>query len=245
LPDVRPISALKAVIWARQGRVTEAMEWAAERGLSVDDDISYMSEFEHMTLARVLIARYESERVTGAAHDATSLLERLLDAAEQGGRMGSVIEILAVQALAHQAHGDTPSALASLERAVSLAEPEGYVRVFVDEGRAMAHLLQEAVSRGVAPDGARRILAAFPSTGPGDDHPSATRCEGKELLSEREIEVLQHIAAGLTNREIAEKLYLSVYTVKAHARSIYDKLDAHSRTQAAARARELGILPRL
>ena len=245
LPDVRPISAMKAAIWARQGRVTEAMEWAAERGLSVDDDISYLSEFEHTALARVLIARYESERVDGAAHDATSLLERLLDAAEQGGRMGSVIEILAVQALAHQAHGDTPSALASLERAVSLAEPEGYVRVFVDEGRAMAHLLQEAVSRGVAPDGARRMLAAFPSTEPGDDHPYATRCEGKELLSEREIEVLQHIAAGLTNREIAEKLYLSVYTVKAHARSIYDKLDAHSRTQAAARARELGILPRL
>ena len=107
----------------------------------------------------------------------------------------------------------------------------------------MARLLQEAASRAIAPDSARRLLAAFPSARPGDAHPSEARREGKELLSEREIEVLQLIAAGLTNREIAARLYLSLYTVKAHARSIYDKLDAHSRTQAVARARELGILP--
>jgi len=103
----------------------------------------------------------------------------------------------------------------------------------------MARLLKEAASRGVAPDAARRLLAAFPA--PGDAHP----CERKELLSEREIEVLRHIAAGLTNREIAARLFLSLFTVKAHARTIYDKLDAHSRTQAVARARERGILPLL
>ena len=160
----RPISALKARIWAAQGRVTEALEWARERGLSVDDDLSYLHEFEHITLARVLIARYESERVDGAVHDAARLLERLLHAAEEGGRIGSAIEILALQALAHQAQGDTSSALAPLERALSLAEPEGYVRVFVDEGPPMARLLQEAASRRVAPDSARRLLAAFPST---------------------------------------------------------------------------------
>ena len=245
LPDARPLAALKARIWATQGRVAEASEWARERGLSVDDDLSYLHEFEHVTLARVLIARYESERVDGAVHDAARLLERLLHAAEEGGRIGSVIEILAMQALAHQAHGDTSSALAPLERALSLAEPEGYVRVFVDEGPPMARLLQEAASRAIAPDSARRLLAAFPSAKPDGAHPSEARCEGMELLSKREIEVLQHIAAGLTNREIAARLYLSLYTVKAHARSIYDKLDAHSRTQAVARARELGILPLL
>jgi len=183
--------------------------------------------------------------VDSAIHDAASLLERLLHAAEGGGRIGSVIEILALQALAHQAQGDTSSALAPLERALSLAEPEGYVRVFVDEGPPMVRLLQEAASRGVAPDSARRLLAAFPSTGPDGSHPSEGRCEGMELLSDREIEVLHLIATGLTNREIATRLYLSLYTVKAHARSIYDKLDAHSRTQAAARSRELGILPLL
>ena len=122
---------------------------------------------------------------------------------------------------------------------LALAEPEGYVLVFVNEGLQMAHLLQEAVSHGAAPDSARRLLAAFP----GAD--AARPAERKELLSEREIEVLHLIATGLTNQEIASQLYLSLYTVKAHARSIYDKLDAHSRTQATARARELGILPLL
>jgi LuxR family maltose regulon positive regulatory protein len=237
LPDARPLAALKARIWATQGRLAEALEWARERDLSVDDDLDYLSEFEHVTFARVLIARYETERVDGALRDAAVLLDRLLRAAEEGGRMGSAIEILALQARAHQALGDTVPALAALERAVSLAEPEGYVQVFVDGGAPMARLLQEAASRGVAPESARRLLAAFPSTRP-DGAPAA-------LLSDRETEVLQLIAAGLTNKEIAARLYLSPYTVKAHARSIYDKLDAHSRTQAVARAQELGILPLL
>ncbi|MHB1341155.1 MAG: LuxR C-terminal-related transcriptional regulator [Coriobacteriia bacterium] len=243
LPGARPLAALRTRIWIAQGRMTEALEWARERGLSVDDDLSYLREFEHVTFARVLIASYESERVDAAIRGAAALLERLLHAAEQGGRMGSAIEILALQARAHQAQGDTSSALAPLERALSLAEPGGYIRVFVDEGMPMAQLLQEAISHRVGPDSARRLLAAFPSTGPDGTHSSGARRQARELLSEREIEVLQHIAAGLTNREIAARLYLSLYTVKAHARSIYDKLDAHSRTQAVARARELGILP--
>ena len=239
LPDARPLAALKARIWARQDRVPEALEWAREQCLSVDDDLSYLREFEHVTLARVLIAQYESEQAAGAPHDALRLLERLLHAAEQGGRMGSAIEVLALQALAHQAHGDTSSALAPLERALCLAEPDGYVQIFVDEGMPMARLLREAASRGVASNVARRLLAAFPST------EEARSAERKKLLSDRELEVLHLIATGLTNREIAARLYLSMYTVKAHARSIYDKLDAHSRTQATARARELGILPLL
>ena len=243
LPDARPISALKARIWAAQGRVTEALEWVRERGLSAVDDLAYLHEFEHITLARVLIVRHEGERVAGAVDDAVRLLERLLHAAEEGGRIGSVIEILALQACALQAQGEASSALAALERALCLAEPEGYVGVFVDEGPPMARLLREAASRAMAPDSARRMLAAFPPAKPHSTGPSRASSDRVELLSEREREVLQHIAAGLTNREIAARLYLSVYTVKAHARSIYDKLDAHSRTQAVARARELGVLP--
>jgi len=239
LADVRPFAAQKARIWVAQGRVTEALEWARERGLSVDDDLSYLHEFDHLTLARVLIAQGETDGATGAVHDAVGLLERLLLAAVEGGRMGSAIEILALQARAHKELRDTTSALAALQRALFLAEPEGYVRVFVSEGPPMARLLKEAVSRGVEPDSARRLLAAFASAGPGSVPAPAV----KELLSDREVEVLRHIAAGLTNREIAERLYLSLFTVKAHARSIYDKLDAHSRTQAVARATELGILP--
>ena len=119
---------MKARIWVTQGRLAEALEWARERSLSVDDELSYLREFEHITLARVLIARYKNDPVDGSIHEAIGLLERLLQAAEEGGRMGSVIEILVLQALAHAAQGDIPLALVSLERALTLAEPEGYVR---------------------------------------------------------------------------------------------------------------------
>ena len=137
VPDFHPIDALKARMYLRQGRLSEALAWARERGLSVDDDLSYLGEFEHITLARVLIAQHQNDPLAGSIHEAIALLERLLQAAEAGGRMGSVIEILVVQALALQAQGNVSQALASLERALALAEPEGYVRIFVDEGEPM------------------------------------------------------------------------------------------------------------
>ena len=112
LPDVRPVAALKARVWLKQGRLTEALGWAREQGLSVDDDLRYMREFEHITLARVLIAAGKSDREAGSLDEAIRLLGRLLQAAEAGGRMGSVIEILLLQALAFQARGDFPHALA-------------------------------------------------------------------------------------------------------------------------------------
>ena len=115
-PNVRPVPALKARVWIAQGRLGEALGWAREQGLSVDDDLSYLREFEHITLARVLLARHEGERAERSVHEATRLLERLLPAAEEGGRTGRVIEILVLQALAHQTLGDVPAALAALER---------------------------------------------------------------------------------------------------------------------------------
>ena len=140
LPD-RPVAALKARVWVRQGRLTEALAWVREQGLSPDDDLSYLREFEHLTLARVLIARCRSDRVAGSMHEALGLLARLLQAAEEGGRTGSVIEILMLQALAHHAQGDLPRARAALEHALTLAEPEGYVRLFVDEGEPIRLLI--------------------------------------------------------------------------------------------------------
>ena len=124
-PDVRPIAALKTRIWVAQGRLAECLGWVRERGLSFDDDLSYLREFEHVTLARVLMARYKSDLEERSIHEAVGLLERLLKAAEEGERTGSVIEILVLQALAHQAQGNIPRALDPMERALTLAEPEG------------------------------------------------------------------------------------------------------------------------
>ncbi len=164
-PNVRPVPAVKARVWIAQGSLSEAVGWVREQGLSVDDDLSYLREFEHITLARVLIARYRAERAERSVHEATRLLERLLQAAEEGGRTGRVIEILALQALAHQMAGDIPAALACLERAVTLAEPQGYVRVFIDEGPPMASLLRAVAKQGTAVNYVRRLLTAAGETG--------------------------------------------------------------------------------
>ena len=158
--------------------------------------------------------------------------------------MGSEIEILVLQALAHQVQEDTSSALIPLERALTLAEPEGYVRVFVDEGMPMAHLLSAAAAQGIFPDYTGKLLAVFET--------EQQESEGKnyrppaqpliEPLSQRELEVLQLIAQGLSNREISERLFLALNTVKGHNRKIFGKLEVQRRTEAVARARELGLL---
>jgi ATP/maltotriose-dependent transcriptional regulator MalT len=245
LPDVRPVAALKARIWIAQGRFTEALKWARERGLSTDDAPSYLREFEQLTLARALVAQHRSERRLASISEALGLLERLLPAAESGRRKGSVIEILVLQALAHQARGSTAPAQMALKRALRLAEPEGFVRLFLDEGAPMARLLHEAAARATVPHYTQRLLTALRLAGPAQNRQPDAQSASAQLLSDRELEVLHQIAEGLTNREIADRLYLSVYTVKAHARNIYEKLEANNRTQAVAKARELGVLPRV
>ena len=244
VPIIRPIAALKTRIRIAQGRIAEALDWVLARDISVDDELNYLREFEHITLARVLIARYKNDTVDGSIHEAMDLLERLLQAAEEGKRMGSVIEILALLALAHAAQGDIPLALVSLERALTLAEPEGYVRIFVDEGVPMTQLLSEAAARGIMPDYVGKLLAAFESgVQQSEDKPdlSPDQCRN-ELLSQRELEVLQLIAQGLSNHEISKQLFLALDTVKGHNRKIFGKLQVQSRTEAVARAHELGLL---
>lgn len=243
-PDVRPIAALRARVWIRQGRLTEVSSWAREQGLSAHDEPSYLREFEHVTLARALVARYESVRGESSMREAMWLLERLLQAAREGGRTGSIIEILALQALAYRVRGDTPSALAPLERALTLAEPEGYVRVFADEGAPMARLLCEAANRGVTPDYTDRLLAALDAEAhkSGDEAPQPPVASPAESLSPRELEVLRLIARGFSNREIGERLFITLMTVKGHNRRIFAKLLVGRRTEAVARARELDLL---
>ncbi|MBN8639572.1 MAG: hypothetical protein J0M07_29915, partial [Anaerolineae bacterium] len=187
------------------------------------------------------IATYQHDH---AISKALGLLERLLQAAEASGRMGSVIEILVLQSLAYEAQGSIPSALAALERVLTLAGPEGYLRLFVDEGQPMARLLYEALARGIAPDYVRRLLASFSAaeSQPPLSKPQKSGAEFIEPLSERELEVLQLIAEGLNNHEIGSRLFLSPHTVKVHTRNIYGKLGVHNRTQAVGRARILGLL---
>ena len=147
-PDARPIGGLRARIWITQGRLADARGWITEQGLNSSDEPAYLSEFGHITLARLLIAEGEEESVD----EAVALLSRLALAAESGGRMGSLIEILMLQALALHARGQTAPALTSLERALTLAEPEGHVRVFLDEGAPMLRLLRAAAGAGIRPD---------------------------------------------------------------------------------------------
>ena len=243
-PDVRPVAALKTRVLVTQGRLVEALGWVRERELSIDDDLSYLREFEHITLARVLIARYNRDRAERSIHEAMGLLERLLQAAEEGERTGSVIEILVLQALAHEARGDITRALVSLERVLTLAEPEGYVRIFVDEGRPMAQLLSEAAAHGIMPDYTAKLVAVFEAEEQKSEEGSHRFPTESvvEPLSQRELEVLRLIAQGLSNREISQRLFLALSTVKGHNRIIFSKLMVQRRTEAVARARELGLL---
>jgi LuxR family maltose regulon positive regulatory protein len=231
--------AWQARIWLAQDRLDAASEWVVERGLDIDGVPTYMNEKEYMVLARILIVQERLDK-------ADLLLQHLLEATETGGRSSRMIEVLLMQALIFQSGGDVDQAITVLERAFNLADPGGFIRIFVDEGPPMAHLLYEAATRGIAPDYVRRLLAAFPDVEPEKIAPSSTQIPKSDLiepLSEREIQVLQLIAEGLTNREVASRLFLAVNTVKAHAGNIYGKLGVHSRTQAVAKARTLGLLP--
>ncbi len=183
-------------------------------------------------LARVLLARKAADRALG-------LIERLGSLAETQARNESVIEVRLLEALALNAVGDQAHAMNALAGALALAEPEGYIRIFVDEGAPMARLLRQAESRGVAPDYVGQLLAAF---GEAAYSAAPTAQLLPEPLSEREFEILRLVAAGLTTQEIAEELVIAVGTVRTHLKNIYGKLDAHSRVQAVERARALNLL---
>ncbi len=237
-PNVRPIPAMRARVWIAQGRLGDAVGWAREQHLAVEDDLSYLREFEHVTLARLLLAQHRSDRTAGSAQRATDLLERLHRGAEAGGRTGSVIEILVLLALAQDARGDSTAARATLEQALALAEPEGYVRVFVDQGEPMATLLRTAAQRGDATGYARRLLSSFDG--------SAPRPTGSgvlvEPLSDRELDVLRLLATDLSGPEIARELVVSLHTIRTHTKNIYAKLGVNSRRAAVSRAEELHLL---
>lgn len=259
IPHTRPIDAIKARIYLKQGRLSKAKEWVKERGLSVNDDLSYLREYEHITLARVLVAEYQNHRKECAITEALSLLDRLLNAAKDTKRMGSMLEILVTQALAYQAQGSASRALALLERALILAEPEGYLRMFLDEGAGMRQLLREAAAHGILPDYTGKLLLAFEANqrGKREETPrsaspassSLIEPEGQpakyvlvEPLSQRELEVLRLFKTELSGPEIAHELMIALSTVRTHTKSIYSKLSVNNRRAAVRRAIELGLI---
>jgi LuxR family maltose regulon positive regulatory protein len=217
----------------------EALNWTREQKLSVTDDLSYLREYEHITLARALLARATAERDRATATLASDLIGRLLDAADAGGRGGSVVELLILRALACRATGDRDAASATLDRALALAEPEGYVRAFLDEGPPMAELLAETARRAPA-SYANRVLGAV-----GERVATPARRQPLvEPLSERELEVLRLLASDLDGPEIAAHLFVSVNTLRTHTRNIFAKLGVNSRRAAVTRAAELRLLAR-
>ena len=242
-PDVRPMPARRARMWIAQGRLPDAFGWVAAQGLTAADELTYLREFEHVTLARALLARCRIDGSTDAGQQAWALLQRLLAAADEGGRTGTSIEILLLQALtgqalARQSRGNLVSSLEPLERALVLAEPQGYVRIFIDEGEQMLALLNAAGQRGIASGYVHRLLA---TTGAEPMQPKG-ESGLVEPLSDRELDVLRLLASDLAGPDIARELVLSLNTVRTHTKNIYTKLGVSSRRAAVSRAMELDLL---
>jgi LuxR family maltose regulon positive regulatory protein len=231
----------RILAWLAGGDLAAAVRWAETGGLTAEGPFSYQHDLHHINLARVLIAQGEALGQRARLNEALDLLTRLRAAAERAGWVHEQIKILILEALAHQVRGegDAQRALDALGQALTLAEPGGYVRIFVEEGDPLARLLRQVTPS----DYVNHILSAYgdrpvaPAPAAGPDIPDPI-----EPLSERETEVLALIAQGLTNREVSQRLFISQGTVKAHTSNIYGKLGVRSRTQAVARAREIGIL---
>jgi LuxR family maltose regulon positive regulatory protein len=244
---LNPVPAQRARLLLAQGDVRAAAQWTTAAGLSPDDEADYPNEPAYLVLVRVLLAQ-------GDPGPALTLLQRLLDAAASQGRTGSIIEIQALRALALAARGDHGSALGALTEALTLARRHGYVRVLADEGTPMRVLLaqlsaaapgQQHAARRIDPGYLAALLRACSQvdTGPPPRRSAAAQAGLAEPLTDRELEVLRLIAAGQSNQRIARELVVALDTVKKHVTHVLGKLGATNRTEAAARARQFGLIP--
>jgi LuxR family transcriptional regulator, maltose regulon positive regulatory protein len=248
-PDVTslgyPAKSERARLLLALGRVEEAARWTRERGLTAQDEVSYLRERDHLVLARVLLAQSQPDRALG-------LLERLDALADSQARTGSLIGIRALRAMALQAAGNHQGAVSLLAETLTLAQPEGYVRVFADESPPMAALLRSLIGArqrgravtgsGTATEHLRQVIQAFPPAKAPAGGTIPIPAGLVEPLTERELEVLRLLAAGHRNRDIAQELVVTQETVKKHLSHIFDRLGAANRTQAVAHARRLGLI---
>lgn len=226
---IPPAACWQARLWIARGDLAPASRWAQDYGLNESNrPLTYLNEVEHLTLVRLLIRQDHLDA-------AENLLLQLHQAAASAGRYGSLIEILILQAITFDAQNRGEKALSTLVQAFDLAESEGFVRLFLDEGHPMTALLRRAIAHNLHAPYALRLLNSM-------DETTAAQQTFSEFLSTRELDVLRRIAAGYSNLEIAQDLVLAVSTVKKHVNNIYGKLNVSSRTQAVARARELGLL---
>ncbi|SBS71890.1 LuxR C-terminal-related transcriptional regulator [uncultured Microbacterium sp.] len=233
LPEVRPIAGLRARVWILQGRHDDARAWLADRGLTSTAELDYLSEFGQITLARLLIAEGTDESLDAAA----TLLALLAVAADSGGRTGSSIEILTLQALAWHAQGRTARAMVPLERALTLAEQGGHIRVLLDEGAPMLRALSDAAGAGIRPPYVRALSQMLRGAGA-----TASDTLLAEPLSERELSVMRLLGTQLTGPEMARELHVSLNTLRTHTKHIFAKLDVNSRAAAVRRAEMLGLI---
>ena len=262
-PNVRPVAATRARVLATSGEVAAGLAWAAGRGVSAGDALSYAREYEHVTLARVLLADHAASGNEASLAEAAALLDRLIAASEAGGRAGVVIEELVLQALASAGAREQEQALESLERALGLAEPEGYVRVFTSEAAPMKELLETLNDRHRHWSFVGQLLAAMAPTGmtaaetgspPHDPAPAgdagatgAVRPGDQGLidpLSSRELDVLRYLRSDLDGPAIARDLGVSLSTVRTHTQHIYAKLGVTNRRAAIRRSHQLNLLSR-
>lgn len=233
-PNVRPVPAQVAIVHIRMGHLDEAEQWAKAVAIGPNDPSSYLHEFEHVALARLLLARGDDN----SRWTALRLLDRLARAAAEGRRNRSLIDILILTALAHRASHDVPAALEALRRAIALAEPEGLRRPFMDDGEALAGLLKQLSKREASSAFVRSIAAGG---GRAEAHVVSDHPDLVEPLSDREVDVLRLLRTDLSGPEMADELAVSLNTLRTHTKNIFEKLGVNSRRAAVRRAEELAL----
>ena len=231
-PTFLSLDLVKVRLWLAEENLDQVLAWQKSKDLAIDDQLTYHSEPDYLTLARILIAQKKWE-------SALHLLQRLQQSTESSQRIARLVEVLILQTTVYQAQNQLELSLKQLNRILSLVHPQEYLRLFLDAGESMKELLYHAAKRDIYPNYVNWLLTAFGNVTLTTKTPSQSLIDP---LSDRELEILQHIAAGLSNQNIAEKLFISIATVKWHTSNIYGKLAVRNRNQAVVRARELEIL---